>query len=140
MFSSFKLNRIMLDVCFAFNATTNGTHATTMLKKRIHNHNNNQTNPKKQPKPKTNPKNNHPANLCTQNTYNNNQKENTTIQNHQGFTNSNLQPLQNPNQRKHPRTQTKKCAITHNHTKNKPQRCPSYCVNGLLGKVEHSNH
>jgi hypothetical protein len=36
-------------------ATTNRAHATTMLKKRFHNHNNNQTNPKTQPKPKMKP-------------------------------------------------------------------------------------
>jgi len=36
--------------------TTNGFGATTMLKKRLHNHYFNQTNPKKQPKQKTKPK------------------------------------------------------------------------------------
>ena len=36
-----------------------------------------QPNPKSQPNPKTNPKKQLPTNLCTQNTYNNNQTKNT---------------------------------------------------------------
>jgi hypothetical protein len=44
-------------------ATTNGAHATTMLKKRIHIINNNPTNPKTQPKQKTQPTTQPPSDL-----------------------------------------------------------------------------
>jgi hypothetical protein len=44
--------------------TNNLAQTTTILKKRIHNHNNNQTNPKLQPKPKNKPTTN-PKKKCT---------------------------------------------------------------------------
>jgi hypothetical protein len=61
--------------------TNNLAQTTTMLKKRIHNHNNNQTNPKLQPKPKNKPTTN-PKKKCThKKTHNNNQTKTAKTKN-----------------------------------------------------------
>ena len=75
-----------------------GFGATTMLKKRVHNHN--QTNPIPQSKSKIKPRTQPPRKLAHTKTFNNNQKKNSTIHDHPELSNKQPTAFAKPKQRK----------------------------------------